>query len=293
MSFIRWLFVIWSAASAVKLLAKPRAAVALVVGLILAVNAVGEEARHPDAVPVFRCAFGDDWDVNYDTWPDRWVRKTGPGYPHYVNIAIQQDETAVGHKCLRIDLDGAAAEVVSPPIRVMPRFNYQFEAQLKNTGLKYSTVVITLDFCDSNGRVLQTEKTEPLSVTNGWQRIQLEKVEPRDPAINRVVIGLQVQRSNKGDLNGHVSLADVWLGRLPRIDVTTNNSTNVYKELNGPEVQCALSGIRERNPEIDFQLLDGTGKELQREHFRLTGTLIVDDAVRGAEVTDGGAVPEG
>jgi hypothetical protein len=273
--------------------AKPRAVWALVVGLILAANVAAEEARHPDAVPVFRCTFGDDWDVNYDGWPDRWVRKTGSGLPHYVNIAIQEDAAAVGHRCLKIDLDGASAEVESPPIRVMSRFSYVFEAQLNNTGLKYSTAFITLNFCDSNGRVLQTEKTEPLSVTNGWQAIRLGPVEPRDPAVDRVIIGLQVQRSNKGDLQGHVSLSDVWLGRLPRIDVSTNNSCNVYTQLSGVEVQCVLSGIREQNPEIDYQLLDGADHELQREHFRLDGKLIVDEAGRGAEVTDGGKGPEG
>ena len=266
---------------------------AVVAGLILSVNVVAEETRHPDAVPVFQCTFGDDWDVNFDQWPDRWARKTGSGLPHYVNIAIQEDSTAVGHKCLQIDLDGASAEVESPPIRVMPRFSYVFEAQLKNTGLKFSTAVITLDFCDSNGRVLQTEKTEPLSVTNGWQAIRLGPVEPRDPAINRVVIGLSVQRSSKGDLQGRVSLADVWLGRLPRIDVSTNNACNVYTQLDGAEVQCALSGIKEQNPEIDFQLLDGANKELQRKHFRLDGKLIVDEAGRGTEVTDGGKGAEG
>jgi hypothetical protein len=215
------------------------------------------------------------------------------GLPHYVNIAIQDDATAVGHKCLQIDLDGASAEVESPPIRVLPRFSYVFEAQLKNSGLKYSTAVITLNFCDSNGRVLQTEKTEPLATTNGWQAIRLGPVEPRDPAINRVVIGLVVQRSSKGDLQGHVSLGDVWLGRLPRIDVSTNNACNVYTQLDGAEVQCALSGIREKNPEIDFQLLDGSNKELQRKHFRLDGKLIVDEAGRGVEVTDGGKGAEG
>src|SRR5262245_40153690 len=81
---------------------------ALLAGLILSASAAADDARHPDAVPVFQCTFGDDWDVNYDGWPDRWVRKTGPGLPHYVNIAIKDDDTAVGKKCLRIDLDGAA-----------------------------------------------------------------------------------------------------------------------------------------------------------------------------------------
>lgn len=266
---------------------------ALLAVLILSAKSQAGDARHPDAVSVFRCTFGDDWDVNYDGWPDRWVRKTGSGYPQYVNIAIRDDATAVGHKSLQIDLDGAAAAIVSPPIRVMSRFSYVFEAQLKNTGLKYSTVVVTLDFCDSTGQVLQTEKTEPLSVTTGWQAIRLGPVEPRNRAIDRVVIGVQVLRSNKGDLLGRVSLADVWLGRLPRIDVTTNNACNVYTELNEVVVQCALSGIREKSPEIDFQLLDGANKELQRKHFRLDGQLIVDDPGRGKEVREGGEGPEG
>src|SRR5262249_48464461 len=79
-------------------------ACAMVAWLILSANAAADEARHPDAVPVFQCTFGDDWDVNYDGWPDRWARKTGSGLPHYVNIAIKDDDTAVGKKCLRIDL---------------------------------------------------------------------------------------------------------------------------------------------------------------------------------------------
>ena len=95
--------------------ARPRAKWAVVAALILSAQATASDVRHPDAVPVFRCQFGDDWDVNYDGWPDRWVRKTGAGYPQYVNIAIQDDATSVGHKCLQIDLDGAAAAIVSPP----------------------------------------------------------------------------------------------------------------------------------------------------------------------------------
>src|SRR5262245_46050471 len=53
-------------------------------------------AHLSDSVTVFKCAFGDDWDVNYDGWPDRWVRLDGPEYPHYVNIAIQDDSEVAG-----------------------------------------------------------------------------------------------------------------------------------------------------------------------------------------------------
>src|SRR3954466_5394099 len=87
MSFVKSQFVVCSCAKPQA--AKPRAVWAVVAALILSAQGVAGDVRHPDAVPVFRCQFGDDWDVNYDSWPDRWVRKTGAGYPQYVNIAIQ------------------------------------------------------------------------------------------------------------------------------------------------------------------------------------------------------------
>src|SRR5687768_10573588 len=107
----------------------------VLLGGIVCVAAPGSESRPSDAVTVFQCTFGEDWDVNFDRWPDRWVRKTGVEFPHYVKIGIEDDSTAVGEKCLRLDLDGAAAGVSTPPIRVMSRFSYIFEAQLKNEGL--------------------------------------------------------------------------------------------------------------------------------------------------------------
>jgi hypothetical protein len=67
---------------------------ALIASLILpAATACGEE-RADDAVSVFHCAFDQAWDMNFDRWPDRWVRQTGVKYPHYVSIGIQDSDTA-------------------------------------------------------------------------------------------------------------------------------------------------------------------------------------------------------
>lgn len=263
---------------------------ALVVALIVLAGARASDARHSDTVPVFHCVFGEDWDVNFDGWPDRWIRKTGAEYPHYVNIAIRDDQAASSGKCLTMDLDGAAAAIVSPPIHVMSRFSYVFEAQLKTEELKESSVCITLDFCDAAGHVLQTARTESITTTNGWRTVRLGPVEPRDPGVDHATLSVVVNRGNRGDLQGRVSLADVWLERTPRIDVSTNNPCNVYADLNGVEVQCALSGIRERDPEIHFHLLDGSNHELQSEKFRLNGQPIVDKKQTAAEINDG---PEG
>jgi hypothetical protein len=259
----------------------------LIGSLIVSAAAAGGEARQADAVTVFHCPFNEEWDMNFDGWPDRWVRQIGVQYPHYASIGIQDDETAVGKKCLRLDLDGAAAAVSSPPIRVMSRFSYVFEAQLKNQGLKHSVAVITLEFSDANGRVLQTRRSKAFSTTNNWEPVRFDPVELDDKAIDRVVVRLEVVRSNKGDLHGQVSLADVWLARLPRITVSSDSPYNVYDDLKKVVVRCELSGIRERNPEIYFQLLDKTNKELESHHEPFNGRLIIDDAQRTAEITDG------
>lgn len=262
-------------------------ACAFIAALILSPAAAFGEAPPAEAVKVFHCQFGKEWDVNYDAWPDRWVRTADPDHPHYVRIAIQKDRSAPGNKCLQIALDGAAAAVSSPPIRVMPRFSYRFEAQLKNEKLQQSTVALKLDFCNAAGQVLQTVKSTPTKSTEGWQRIQIHHVEPIDPSIDRVVIGLEVERGAKGDLHGRVSLADVRLARLPRIAVSTNNPSNVYTSLNDVLVMCELSGIPERDPEIRYQLLDTLNRVLQSETQRLDGKLIVDNPGHAGDVREG------
>lgn len=260
--------------------------------ILLVIGLVGEAGN--DSTAVFECSFGppEKWDVNYDGWPDHWERKTGSEYPHYVNIAIQDDSSVEGNKCLRIDLDGAAAAIASPPIQVMSRFSYVFVAQLKAENLKNSSVVMMLSFRDASGHELQTAKSEAITSTTGWQTISIGRVEPKDSAVDHAIVSLQVFRGNKGDLQGRVSLASLRLERYPRIIVTTNNPCNVYTERDGVEINCVLSGIREQNPEIDFQLLDGANQELQHEHFPLDARRIINKQ-RTAEGKDSEDATEG
>ena len=253
---------------------------------ILAGGATATEDRPADAVNVYHCTFGEEWDVNFDNWPDKWVRKTGLQYPHYVEIAIQDNADTPAKRHLQFDLDGAAAAVSSPPIRVLSRFSYMFEALLKTEKLKHSEVVVTLDFCDSEGRVLVSESSPPISVTKDWQKIRLGPLEPGDSKVDRVMINLVTVRGSKGDLHGRVSIADVWLARLPRIAVSTENPCNVYTALDEVVVHCELSGIRERNPEIRFQLFDAFNRERDAANFKLNGRLIVDDQQQSSELKD-------
>jgi hypothetical protein len=257
--------------------------------IVAAAAAAASGDGHAEAVNIFQCTFGDDWDVNYDHWPDRWVRQTGPAYPHYVDVEIRDEPGADGGKCLAIDLDGAAAAVSSPPIRVMSRFSYLLMARLKADGLQYSTVVLSLDFYDKAGHRLQSIRSEPYGNMDDWQAIHVGPIDLEHQSIDRAVIGLTVVRGSKGDLQGHVLVDDVRLARLPRITVSTNSPFNVYSDPQDVVITCELSGIRERDPEIRFQLLDACGNELQAASAPLDGRLIVENARQEPGVVDGTA----
>ena len=79
--------------------------------LIIAITSgVPIDERYPDAKQVFSCDFCQGWDENFDAWPDGWTRRRGTGFPHFVGVQISREPSPVGDRCLRIDLDGAAAD---------------------------------------------------------------------------------------------------------------------------------------------------------------------------------------
>jgi hypothetical protein len=269
---------------------------ALAVGSPAHTANAAEIERPADAIEVFHCAFDEAWDANFDEWPDRWTRKSGEAYPHYVDIRMREsdDPQATDGRRLKIDLDGASAAVSSPPIRVTSRFSYLLAARLYVSGLRYSDVTVTIDFYNSAGKLLQTRKQGLKSRNDGWHTVTIESIDPGDEAIDRAVIGLDVRRGGRGDLHGEVSLDDVWLARLPRITVSTNCPYNVYRNEDDIVVRCELSGIREQNPEIRFQLLDASSKELHGGSVHLNGRLIEEDTKKASDIVDGiGNAPKG
>lgn len=265
--------------------------------LLIAMASIVPSARaasdepNADAITVFRCGFQQDWDQNYDHWPDRWERKVGVEYPHYVDIEIHDDDTAPNGRCLRIALDGASAEIASPPIPVSPLFGYVLEAQVKAIDLRFASTTVTLDLCDKSGAVLQTAQGLLGSTSDGWQTIRVP-VEPNHSAIDHAIVRLRVLRGAKPDLDGRVMLANVWIARRPQIKISTNSPCNVYYGPGDVLVKCELSGITEQHPAIHFELRDAAQHKLQESTSRLTGKLIVESSPTLAQLGSS-ATPSG
>lgn len=254
--------------------------------LLLGGGLIGQSAeeRNVDAVEIFYCDFGSSWDVNFDNWPDKWKRQLGPQLPHYVKVAIEEDESAIAGHCLTVKLNGGGAVISSPAVAISEKFSYRAEALIRGTNVNNSRAQIRIDFCDEDRNIIESSTSPWHQSTDGWQKIEIGAVNVEHPSIRLAIITLVVEPGKQVDLEGSFSISDVWLARLPRMSVTTNSPFNVYDDPNKVVVTCELSGIREQDPDIRFELLDASSQILDDNTLQLQGRLITEKLSKASDI---------
>ncbi|MGI9455747.1 MAG: hypothetical protein ACR2NU_04250 [Aeoliella sp.] len=253
--------------------------VTLVIAILCLFGGLASRAGAANDAALFATSFGDDIDANYDEWPDRWQRTTGLLYPHYSKIGITSAADTDDGRCLQIELDGGGAQLSSPPIGILAKFGYELRLKVKTEDLHHTRVTIAVDLLNRDGERLQFQSSPPMGDTDGWVEVLIGPFRPQSDAIDRAIIRIDAPRGKRGDLKGRVQIDEITLERLPSMTVTTGRVCNVYDNLDEVEVHCALSGIRDQNPEIRFQLLDATSQKIEGKSFeeRIEGELIVED----------------
>jgi hypothetical protein len=224
-----------------------------------------------DAREVFHCDFGADWDANFDEWPDRWTRQSGPGYPSYLEIGIRPDADAAASRCLTIELDGGAAAVFSPPIPIDPRFSYRLEARLKTRGLRHDRAFLSVTFYDADQRKLETVYSQRRRDAPDWASLEIGPFAARDMDARTAVVGLHLTPTERQDLRGAASFGDLRLMRQPRITLACDGRHNLYADPQNARVTCALSGVVDPAPTLRFELLDAAGRTVAETTQTLKG----------------------
>jgi len=258
----------------------------LLLPLWVSVAAVGSatEVRFPEAATVFHCAFDGPWDKNFDAWPDGWTRRRGRDYPHYVDIQLTGDHDS-RHRHLRIDLDGGAAAVYSPPAPVDTLFGYVLEGRLQTQGLRHDRAYLSLTLLDEERRPLGTYRSEKIRETNGWRTLGIGPIAPDDERVRFALVGLHVEPTDREDITGSVLLDDVWLGRLPRMTLRLVAANHLFTDPEDVVVRCAISGELEEEPRVALRLEDALGEALALETLRMK--------TRSARARDAAAIESG
>ncbi|MHC4401098.1 MAG: hypothetical protein ACYTG0_15590 [Planctomycetota bacterium] len=230
------------------------------------------EERYAGAREVFHCPFDASWDKNFDAWPDEWTRRRGRAFPHYVTIELSDRSTPTGPGCLEIDLDGGAAVVRSPPIRVSSQHAYVLEGLVETDGLQYDQAYLALSIFDKNGRLLETVVSEKVRDSQGWKKLRRGPFTPGNAHTHSAVIELHLHPGEEEDLTGTARFGDVWLGKLPRIKLSANRACHVFDVDDDVEVTCTASGILDEDPRVVFTLDDVFGVRID-EHSRHLSTV--------------------
>lgn len=237
---------------------------------LLIVAALGDapiDARYPGAVTVFQSDFEQSADGDFDGWPNGWVRRRGPGYPHYLKLALSREPSARGEQCFRLNLDGGAACVASPPVDYDRGAEYLVDASLKTVGLKHDEAYVALLFLDAAGTAVQTERSRRLQ-SDDWRSIRIGPVFCDHPDVRQIIVELHLEPGDGRDLRGAALFDDVWIGKLPRKSVRGSRPYNVFQAHEPIELGVTLTGVTIPEIYATLELYDRRGELLGIEERR-------------------------
>ena len=224
---------------------------------------------YSDAVEVFHCDFGPQWDTNFDHWPDRWIRQQSAAYPHYLPIRITEEATPVKGRPLRVDLDGGAAAVFGPSFKVNTIFSYIVEGYIKTDGLVRDEAYVAITFYNAKKKPLETFASERLRLSNGWTKVRIGPIALLGEGADHAVIGLHLEPTKRADVHGTAWFAGIWAGRLPRMTIESNSRVNLFVQPNLPTIRCSAAGFAAENSRVTFELSDIAGNVVSRESKNL------------------------
>ena len=238
--------------------------------LIVAADATAtNDTPWPYADEVFHCNFGSSWDTNYDRWPDGWSRRTGRGYPHFLDINLTDDPTRPERRCLEVELNGGAAAVYSPPVEIRSSQTYLLTVQVRTADLRHDRASVSITMLDAQRRRLDTYTSLPLVETNDWTTLRIGPVASSHPDAQFAVIGLHVDPTTTPDLKGKAWFSDIQLSSLPRLALGSNASLDLHHGLGEVEIRCDISGLSQRDWTAQLVLEDPYGRIVDQQSFSL------------------------
>ena len=257
--------------------------------LLLGAAATGAESaldsRHPEAVEVYLCDFGETTDVNHDRWPDHWKRHRSTEYPAFIKVEIAEPATPDDDHCLAVEMNGGGAMIHSPPIPISPLFSYVLEANVRTSELAHSGASISVSYFDAESRLVDLAgRSRIVAGSQPWSRLRVGPFSTSHERATFVVITLHVEPQDDGfDLQGFAQFDDIWLARLPRMMLQSNSPHNVYSDPQNIEITCNVSGIQQRDPMLTFELLDLSDRTLAQMTHRLEGKVV---ALSGSTISE-------
>ncbi|HWC90055.1 MAG TPA: hypothetical protein VG433_10380 [Pirellulales bacterium] len=225
--------------------------------IVAILPAAGDPTADPDAVQVFACDFESGDKLDAEGIPAGWSRRLDAQCPHYLPIRLA-GEAATGRTCLRIDLDGGAAELRSPRLPVEGHYAYFVEAQIRTDGLEHDAGFISLTLLDRGGRQLEHVRSQIVGHSMPWTRVRIGPLPAGKAHWGVVGLHLASQASDpfaEFDLRGTACFDALRVVRVPLVQLETPDALHLYSVGQDVSISCVVTGAAHR-PEFSLTLED-------------------------------------
>ncbi|MFH5804149.1 NEW3 domain-containing protein [Alienimonas sp. DA493] len=104
--------------------------------------------------PLAEWRFGMEEDLDFDRWPDGWLRRRGAAFPHFVPMEIdlagfpRRSADADESAALWVSANGGAAAAYSPPVRLTGRPALRLAVRVRTDALEDCAAVVSLSLLD-------------------------------------------------------------------------------------------------------------------------------------------------
>ena len=229
-------------------------------------------------VPGAQFSFEQPDDLDYDNQPDDWTRRRGPGFPHYLDITLDDTRAHEGTRSLRIDAGGGKAACYCPPIPISPHYSYIFSGRVFTADLRHDAALLTVSFLNTRKQRVRRVIGPPVSGSSrDWTELRIGPVQPTED-VRYVVIGCHLVHEASGvhgeqmDFAGAAWFDTFSLRMLPRLSLKTNFEQQFRGGAEPIDVRTIVSGLdNDGRYELRMFLDDAAFATRQEKRFDLSG----------------------
>ena len=232
------------------------------------------------AIPVKAAQFSFETadDLDFDNQPDDWTRRRGAGFPHYLDIELDDTTAHDGSRSLRLDADGGKAAIYSPPIPISPHYSYIFSGRVRTDRLVHDAALVTVSFLNARRQRVRRVVGPPVTGSSRkWNEVRIGPVQPTED-VRFVVVGCHLAHESGGmhgemmDYDGAAWFDTFSLRMLPRLSLKTNFEQQFRGGAEPIDVRTIVSGLdNDGKYELKLFLEDATFALRQKRDFDLSG----------------------
>ena len=194
------------------------------------------------AEPLAAWDFGPADDRDFDRWPDGWLRRRGPGFPHFVPLEI--DRNAPGGGALWAAANGGGAAAYAPPAPLTDRAAVRLTGRVRTDRLAGHAAVVSLSLLDANRVRLARFLSGPVSGTSptGGVAVTIGPVPPVAGAA-WAVVGTHLVPGDGVSVGGGAWWDDLTLSREPFLALERVAAGPLAAPGEAVAVRVSLSGL--------------------------------------------------